>query len=345
MNSTIQSFIIKDRNGNTTYFLDTQGENRKAKLVPGKNVINLKNIKLSTNPNWAYDVQQTPSELSFEGDVSSGGVQYFFTPEELNRVRGKTITVSASFLQNANINFIGKAGSTYTISDTSITSDTAKSKFYLIPANTDSLYFNLATRKGGTERTIFHELMVEEGDKVTAFEPYRLDNRKAKLVPGKNLIPPFTSGRWDILAPFVVKDDYTIGGIFEATYRRSSIKIYNLKPNTMYRVGGTYDTTKQRIRVGRGSNDGLIAGTSTGGSGSTYFVFTVPIDETSVIITIDNNNVNGNATGYLEWKNLFLYEGLEFYVFEPYMEVNRPALNIKPALGNKPAKRILSATR
>lgn len=156
----------------------------------------------------------------------------------------------------------------------------------------------------------------------------KYSDKDAIQVPKKNLIPPFTSKKWSFLSIFKVKGDYVLSGNFTSVYSSTNVKIENLKSNTMYRIGGDYDTSKQRVRVGRGSNNAIISANPTDGSGSSAYIFTVPADENSIQVTLDNNTVNGNTVGYLEWSNLWLYEDLSSLTFEPYEEVNRSASRI-----------------
>jgi hypothetical protein len=166
----------------------------------GKNLIDITSrVTVSGTSSWNEDFIEEPNGISFYGRVSSGGPQRFLTKDEVNLIKGKTVTISAGFLQNANVNLICKNAADVSIfNDAGLSSANTTPRTYNIPAESAVIYFNLSTRNGNNgDRTIYRNMQIEEGSVATPYETYRVrTTRRAtkERIIGKNLFPGWVPG-------------------------------------------------------------------------------------------------------------------------------------------------------
>jgi hypothetical protein len=154
-------------------------------------------------------------------------------------------------------------------------------------------------------------------------------------VPKKNLLPKLTSGLWSNSGnKYTVYSDNIVAGNFTAGTQNHFSVFADVVAGKTYTASGVLDTSKSRLRVGKGSDSSIIGGTV--GDGLPYMTFTVPAGETRVVFQVDNNYNGSLIGGEMIFADLQLEEGSVVTKYEPYTPlVKEGAVNLIPDFEDK----------
>jgi hypothetical protein len=201
---------------------------------------------------------------------------------------------------------------------------------FTVPVGVTGVRFSL---KHTSDRTL--SLNEITANKPKLYDMEKLGQKPAILYPAKNIFPPLNNER----ALPAGYSSWVLGGnaqIVSTTDRELTLNFPNTGAGTYscyvpVEPGKNYTFSlengegygKCRLRIARGSNQVLI--NSTGIYDKTKTI-TVPSNETSLFLTIDNNNEKGgNTQGTFTFKEVQVEKSDTKTPYEPYAAENKPA--------------------
>lgn len=163
----------------------------------------------------------------------------------------------------------------------------------------------------------FTDIQIEEGNTATPFEPYREVNKKPVLVPKKNLIPAFNSGKWTLHANATVKSAYELGLVATGTDDRSYVTV-DVAPSTIY----TMSIVSEGQFAIKNQKDNHYYNSFADTNLVKKWTFTTQSGVDKLVIYLSNFN---DGLGTFTFTNPQLELGNTATPFEPYTEVNKPS--------------------